>query len=282
MCVSAFLTAVSLVILSMAIDQASKRAMIDNSSSPNNGIISSYVGLTFRVCGRRTGHLVEIAVILMCFGVMVAFLIALGDIIEDGIIKEFDLSLSRDIAIEFFCLFCMLPLSLLRNVDSLKYSSTFGVVAVMFFVIVTIGKSIQSLIEEGYNTDGEVKLFPDSLKDVMQACPVALNAFASHHIIPRIYYELQDDHNVSRMQQMKEIVNISVPITAILYITMGAFAYVEFGDSTQGDVLKIFCIQDTHDQIIIAAFVLLSFKICAAVLLILLLSREFIHFLLTR
>ena len=84
------------------------------------------------------------------------------------------------------------------------------------------------------------------------------------------------------MQQMKEIVNISLPITAILYITMGAFAYVEFGDSTQGDVLKIFCIQDTHDQIIIAAFVLLSFKICAAVLLILLLSREFIHFLLTR
>lgn len=291
LCVTGYATHASLVILSEVMD----RVDVDVNDNINAGTckyqactISSYVGLTLRIYDDSSsiaGQLVEFAVISLCFGCMIAFLIAVGDMIEDGIILQYNLSLviTREGAMVAFCLLFMLPLSLFRKVDSLKYTSTFGVLAVMFFVMVTIGKSVQSLLQYGYDSDDDIRLFPANFRDVMQACPLAMQAYNSHFIIPRIYYELYDEGDgVSRLHQMRKIFDGSVSLVTALYLSVGLFAYLEFGSRIQGDVLKNFCIQDSHDVVIIVAFILLSCKICVAFPLLVFPCRDSIHIALTR
>lgn len=264
-------TAYSIDLLTDALDCASiiESNRIDHSSSTNSNLransFPSYESLAYGLCGPKTGLLVEISIIVFCFGVMVGYIMAVGDMLEDGIIKVFDAPISREVIMTLFWLVFMLPLSLVEKIDNLKYSSSFGMASACFFVFVTVYKSIESVGKDGYNDswgDAGVRLWPESFGDVLISLSLMCFVFSCQVNVPRIYNELELDSN--SLSYMKKVTRAAVGVCFIVYLFMGTFSYLNYGEDTDGDVLNNFCIQDTHDGLVVCAFVLLALKVCVA------------------
>ena len=80
--------------------------------------------------------LIDIAVAVKCFGVATSYLIVIGDLMPD-VMTFFDVSgplAHREIWV-FFGFLIVAPLSCLRNMDSLKFTSFFAVGFVIFLTI---------------------------------------------------------------------------------------------------------------------------------------------------
>eukprot|EP00816_Leptocylindrus_hargravesii_P008976 CAMPEP_0196807422 /NCGR_PEP_ID=MMETSP1362-20130617/7404_1 /TAXON_ID=163516 /ORGANISM="Leptocylindrus danicus, Strain CCMP1856" /LENGTH=347 /DNA_ID=CAMNT_0042181343 /DNA_START=48 /DNA_END=1091 /DNA_ORIENTATION=- len=166
-----------------------------------------------------------------------------------------------------FWLVFMLPLSLFEKVDDLKYSSSIGMIAACFFVFVTVYKSIESVLTEGYGDswgDSGVRLWPKSFADVLVSLALMSFVFSCQVNVPRIYNELEHNSNSNSLSYMKKVTRVAVGVCFIIYLFMGTFAYLSYGKDTDYDVLNNFCIQDTHDGLVIAAFILLALKVCVA------------------
>ena len=130
---------------------------------------------------------------------------------------------------------------------------------ILFFVLVTIYKSFEGLVDEGYDDSWGgvgVRMWPDSFGDFIKACPIVMFAFTCQHIVPRIYHELDD--NVRSPTYMRKVIVRSVSLSSTVYMLMGVFAYLEFGEVTNEDVLKNFCVQNGRDALIIASFVFMA------------------------
>jgi amino acid permease len=156
------------------------------------------------IFGRVMGFIVELNILVFCFGTAVAYIIAVGDILEPVLImtgldrqilgiktKETSwMSLSTNNHVEntfspssssssledgltssqihtlrvlsmvtFFTLI-MFPLSLLEKINSLRFTSFFGVAAIIYLVFSTGLSSIQYLIQFGYTESwGKAPMF---------------------------------------------------------------------------------------------------------------------------
>ena len=231
-----------------------------------NDQISSYEAMAHRLCGPKVGYLVEFSVIIFCFGVCVAYIVAVGDMLEDGVIKVFHSSLpnfiSKESGMFIFWLAFMFPLSCLKKIDSLKFSSCLGVASILFLVFVTVFESIKSITEldtvkELNNT---VKLWPSSLLDILQACPIIMFSFSCQVNVPQIYSEMKERSVESLMNAVRRAVSACFT----LYFLMGSFGYLQFGSFTNENILKNYCVQDTHDGLVISAFLSISLAIVVA------------------
>jgi amino acid permease len=84
----------------------------------------SFEDLSVLVFGARTGHVVEGCIIVFQFGTLVAYTVAIGDILDPFVKSGWVASqlpwLSRDLVIVFFWLLFMLPLSLVERISSLQ------------------------------------------------------------------------------------------------------------------------------------------------------------------
>lgn len=225
----------------------------------------SYEEMSHKLCGAKIGYLVEFSVVSFCFGVCVAYIVAVGDMLEDGVIKVFDDSLpgfvTRESAMFVFWLLLMLPLSCLKRIDSLKFSSVLGVISVSFLVFVTIFKSIESLSSKDDESDwfDDVALWPDTFSDFIQACPVIMFAFSCQVNVPQIYNELGENRSVTSLMWAARK---AVSVCFMFYLLMGVMGYLNFaGKRTDANILKNYCVQDTHDPLVISAFACLSLAI---------------------
>jgi len=228
----------------------------------------SYEQMSHKLCGARIGYLVEFSVVSFCFGVCVAYIVAIGDMLEDGIIKVFDGHLpgfvNREFAMFAFWLLFMLPLSCLKHIDSLKFSSVLGVISISFLVFVTVFKSIVSVSgrDDGSAWDNGVVLWPENFTDFIQACPVVMFAFSCQVNVPQIYNELGENRSVASLMWA---VRKAVSVCFIFYFLMGVMGYLNFADKrTDANILKNYCVQDTHDPLVISAFACLSLAIVVA------------------
>lgn len=91
--------------------------------------------------------IVELGIILFCFGTCVSYTIAIGDIlspITEVLQKKSDFFNNYTVTITFWMLF-MLPLSLLKKINHLRFTSFFGVVMIFYLVIVIVIYSVKIL-----------------------------------------------------------------------------------------------------------------------------------------
>lgn len=78
----------------------------------------------------------EISMLLFCGGCAVGYIIAIGDILEQSSLLF--ISNSRTFTLVFVWLVAMVPLSLLRNVQSLQYASAVGITAIVILVMAAL------------------------------------------------------------------------------------------------------------------------------------------------
>eukprot|EP00586_Coscinodiscus_wailesii_P004009 CAMPEP_0172488838 /NCGR_PEP_ID=MMETSP1066-20121228/18551_1 /TAXON_ID=671091 /ORGANISM="Coscinodiscus wailesii, Strain CCMP2513" /LENGTH=367 /DNA_ID=CAMNT_0013256311 /DNA_START=330 /DNA_END=1433 /DNA_ORIENTATION=- len=233
--------------------------------------------------GRSMSYVVEVSILIFCLGAAIAYIVAVGDILEEGVLNVFDHPsyVTRDFLIVIFFTFVMLPLSLFERVDSLRFSSLFGLLSIFFLVLSIMVHSIRYMSTTGFELSWEqsgVVLFPASALDFFRACPLIIFAFSCHVNVPQIFSELVP-RSVGRMNVTTRC---GVGVCNTSYLLIGVFGYLNFGKHTSDNVLKNYCVSKETDYMIVAAFICITIAITMAYPLCILPSRVTIEIMLMR
>ncbi|KAF6174077.1 hypothetical protein GIB67_020259 [Kingdonia uniflora] len=209
---------------------------------------ATYAGLMGESFGKTGSVVLQITVMVTTLGCLTIYLIIIGDVLSGstsdgtlhmGILQElFGVQWwnSRAFALLFIVVFVMLPLVLLRRVESLRFTSALSVLLAVVFVVISSVMAISAFYKEITKTP---KLLPDlahqtSFLELFTAVPVIVTAFTFHFNVHPIGAELR------KSSDMVSAVRISLVLCASIYIAVGFFGYLLFGDSTMSDVLANF------------------------------------------
>ncbi|XP_042491326.1 amino acid transporter AVT6C-like [Macadamia integrifolia] len=214
----------------------------------NIGNSRTYAGVMGEAFGRIGSLALQICVMLTNMGSLIIYLIIIGDVLSGsqseesiylGVLQEwfgFHWWNTRAFALLFTVLFVMLPLVLLRRVESLRFTSAVSVLLAVVFVAISTVMAIVALWEGKTQSP---RLFPDlahqaSFFELFTAVPVIVTAFTFHFNVHPIAAELQNP------SKMVSAVRISLILCSTIYLTVGFFGYLLFGDSIMPDILVNF------------------------------------------
>ncbi|KAF7038388.1 hypothetical protein CFC21_048581 [Triticum aestivum] len=209
----------------------------------------SYAGIMGDAFGRRAGAAaLNVFIAFTTAGTLVVYLIIIGDVLSGsvdgggehaGVLQELfgpQWWTSREFVILATAVAVLLPLVLLRRVDSLRYTSAVSILLAAVFMLITMGIAVYTVFT---GTAKMPRMLPDfstlaSPFELFTAVPVIVVAFTFHFNVHPIRAEL------SKTSDMKSAVRISLVLCAAIYAAVGFFGFLLFGDATMPDVLANF------------------------------------------
>ncbi|CAK8538371.1 unnamed protein product [Lathyrus sativus] len=213
----------------------------------SSGKAVTYAGMVGESFGSVGSLAVKICVITTNLGVLIVYLIILGDVlcgneyegsIHLGILQQWfgvHWWTCRTFALLIVALVIMLPLVMLRRVDSLKYSSAISILLALVFVVICSSMAVTALSS---GKSQSVRIFPDfsqvTVLDLFTTVPIFVTGFGFHVNVHPIRAELV------KPTDMNTAVRISLLISVAIYFAIGFFGYLLFGDSIMPDVLVNF------------------------------------------
>eukprot|EP01063_Lacrimia_lanifica_P004149 TRINITY_DN12316_c0_g1_i1.p1 TRINITY_DN12316_c0_g1~~TRINITY_DN12316_c0_g1_i1.p1 ORF type:complete len:549 (+),score=151.09 TRINITY_DN12316_c0_g1_i1:76-1722(+) len=219
----------------------------------------SYLRMMQAAFGTTGGLLAQCTVLLYACGSCISFVVLAGDFLlgdGTGLLDEWGMTgayVNRATVMTVVAVFVFLPLSLLRNLEPLKYTSFLAFLATMYSaVLVAYGVSYRG---HDMYTDQKFNLTanPDAQHEweqgrldsvnyigfppgVFAALPLINVAFTAHYNGPRYYAELED-RSVSRWTQ---VIMLTFGFIFVMYTIIAICGYLIFGDATTGDLLMDF------------------------------------------
>ncbi|KAL9181256.1 hypothetical protein ACHAXT_010061 [Thalassiosira profunda] len=246
-----------------------------------------YEDVSVRLVGKGAGRVLEASLLIFCFGTAVAYIVAVGDILDQGLrsipaLTEWKLMrmYSRESIMVLFWVTVMFPLSLQRNVQALERFSPLGVLSIIFLVMSAVIHEITHLSDDTdaaqshATTDLSSMMWPGSFWDVVQAFPIFIFAFSCQVNVCAIYEELAPslDHadatnntdSAVKERTMGRITRNGILLCMSLYILIGLFGFLDFAEMTDDNILNNYCIKSTHDPLMTAASVFVAVAIVVA------------------
>ncbi|KAI8328570.1 transmembrane amino acid transporter protein-domain-containing protein [Chlamydoabsidia padenii] len=139
--------------------------------------------------------------------------------------------MDRRFWITLFMVTAVLPLSFLRKLDSLKYTSVVALIAVVYLCVI--------VVEHYFAGDftpppqGSVELITFSSK-FFSHLPVFVFAFTCHQNIFSVYNELED--NSQRV--INKTIGIAIGSSTFMYELIAILGYLSFGKNVSGNVIS--------------------------------------------
>ncbi len=124
----------------------------------------------------------------------------------------------------------MYPLTFLRNIDPLKYSSFFSLLCVVFTSVVVVVMFAMSPAL-AIKVEG-AQAWPDSVSALI-SLGIMVVSFCAHYNAPRMYMELQS----RSIPRMRVVILISTLLCFFLYATVGVTGYLTCLGLTEDNVL---------------------------------------------
>lgn len=162
-----------------------------------------------RLVGSSLSFALEASLLIFCFGTAIAYIVAVGDILDLGFHSitflcepgsKLMLWYSRERVMILFWAVIMLPLSLQTKLQRLEKFSSLGVLSIIFLVIACVIHSIihgdafeKREISQASTPEVEISslLWPKSFIAVLQAAPIIIFAFSCQVNVCAIYEELK-------------------------------------------------------------------------------------------
>lgn len=226
-----------------------------------------------KLMGRGADYFLAALIIILCFGGSVAYIIAASTLL-DPVLKASDVPyLKTDSANKLFTslvwLVLMLPLVVMKRINSLRYFSSLGVIFIVYFVFCMIYHSVTNGMENPEIKDqlivfrtGNAAL--EGLGSFLFAFMCQLNAF-------EIF--LEQKHKT--VFHFTLYATLSMTGCAILYFCAGFFGYLDFGSQVVDSVLVLY--NPVHEPYIAVGYVGIIFKICVAFALHMIPMRDAIY-----
>ncbi|KAL5018444.1 hypothetical protein ScPMuIL_004166 [Solemya velum] len=196
----------------------------------------SYAFLAYHTHGATGKVIVELSMIGLQLGTLVAQVVIIGDLGPAIVSKWTGLennSSLRTGLIVFLCLFVGLPLGLLKNLRSLSSTSTMCILFYTVFVFYVVSLSLPNLWSgRWYN---KVHLW--RAEGLMQCLPIFSFAFGCQTQLFILYDALPEPS----VKHVNSIVSSAVNMCAVAYLLVGFFGYVAMCDEEiTGDIFTHF------------------------------------------
>lgn len=203
-------------------------------------------GLWAKTIGPKSTWVVDTMIAILCLACSVIYSGIIGDAFtplleKAGFPAAWNDRRSNMLAITLTFLF---PMSLIRNLSALAFTSILGFCAIMYTVVFINVRALDGSYALGsgkFVTDGILTVLPSfersslwkiDFSSLVLASNLGL-AYVAHYNSPTMYRELKDT-NAKRYATM---VNIAFSILVFLYVITMAAGYSTFGDSTMGNIL---------------------------------------------
>ncbi|KAL2861254.1 transmembrane amino acid transporter protein-domain-containing protein [Aspergillus lucknowensis] len=181
----------------------------------------------------------DAAIAIKCFGVGVSYLIIIGDLMP-GVVRGFvggeaayDFLVDRHFWITAFMLI-IIPLSYLRRLDSLKYTSVAALVSMGYLVILVVYHFIIGDTKAGR---GPIRVIHwAGAVPTLSSFPVIVFAFTCHQNMFSILNEIQNNSHL----RTTGVVFASIGSSAATYILVAITGYLSFGNSVGGNIVGMY------------------------------------------
>ncbi|XP_015584881.1 putative sodium-coupled neutral amino acid transporter 7 [Cephus cinctus] len=192
---------------------------VTNTSSMQN----TFAGL----CGSKSIFVCGICVAVYSFGCCVTFLIIIGDQFDRVLATFYGPSfchnwyLSRPFITTLTCSIFILPLSFVKRLDVLRYTSSIGCITIIYVIWLII---YESITDTGISLK-PMQIWPDNWMQTLQIIPIICFAYQSHMtVIPT--YACMKDRNLDKFTFCAVI---SMIICFLAYTIVGIIGYGTFG-----------------------------------------------------
>ena len=202
----------------------------------------------------------DAAIAIKCFGVGVSYLIIIGDLTPPIMMaffpgaERYAFLVNRNFWITLFML-VIVPLSFLRRLDSLKYTSVIALFAVGYLVLTVI---THFFLGDTVDQRGVVRLWtwvgPGRF---ISSLPVITFGFTCHQNIFSIANEIADE------KQLTKVIATSIGCAMGLYLVVATLGYLSFGDNVGANIIAQYhtSLWTTVGQSAIVVLVLFSYPL---------------------
>lgn len=181
----------------------------------------------------------DAAIAIKCFGVGVSYLIIIGDLMPGvvlGFTSEEGLAhflLDRHFWVTAFMLVCI-PLSYLRRLDSLKYTSIVALISISYLVVLVVYHfCAQDTLPDGHYTT-PLRIFTwKSPVAALSALPVIVFAYTCHQNMFSVLNEIADNSHF----RTTSVVGVSIGSAASIYVLVAITGYLSFGNEVGGNIV---------------------------------------------
>ncbi|KAL5735519.1 hypothetical protein ACOSP7_029991 [Xanthoceras sorbifolium] len=207
---------------------------------------TSYGEVVQHALGRPARVLSEICIIINNAGVLVVYLIIMGDVMSGSLhhVGVFDQWLGnglwdqRKLVIFIVMVVFLAPLCALNRIDSLSLTSAASVALAVVFVVVCFAVAFIKLVEGKIDPP---RMSPDfgskkAILDLLVVIPIMTNAYVCHFNVQPIYNELEG----RSIQKMNRVGRITTVLCVVVYASTAISGYLLFGKDTESDVLTNF------------------------------------------
>ncbi|TYZ65760.1 hypothetical protein PybrP1_007590 [[Pythium] brassicae (nom. inval.)] len=203
----------------------------------------SYMDLARGTGGPRLAGFTQFVVCLNLFGTSVGYLVGSAELIQLAMTaflgpSSHSIFVDRQALLLLLCAVFVLPLALFRSLESLRFSSLFSILCIVFMALVIVVKYFQ-FVHWGLAPDiayqlTHLTLFDWRLTRLLAAFPLVIFAYTCHPNVLPIYLVLQRRSS----RRMYKVMNRSVGLAAAVYALCGAFVVLTFGEHTKSNFLK--------------------------------------------
>ena len=231
----------------------------------------SFEDLTRQTFGRINGRMVELSIIVFQYGTLVAYTVAIGDILEPlaqlpAVAKAMPW-LRREYIITMFWAVIMLPLSFVERISALQFTSLFGVLALLYLVTAVAIHFAADAAIAPQQTVGQVR-YATLSEGAVSAAAIIMFAFTCQVNVPSLYAALAD----RSPRTMRAVSLRAVCLCLTCYLLVGLTGYLDFPSSKQGNLLKNYCLldpsitsaSDAPPRVMTAAYVAITLTIVMA------------------
>ncbi|KXT16163.1 hypothetical protein AC579_892 [Pseudocercospora musae] len=180
----------------------------------------------------------DAAITLKCFGVGVSYLIIIGDLMP-GVVRGFVPNIDQGNALylvdrQFWVtafMIIVIPLSFLRRLDSLKYTSFIALVSISYLVVLVV---YHFFVGDAGAERGPVHWVAwQGLGSTLSSFPVIVFAYTCHQNMFSILNEIKDPSPA----RTTTVVTASIGSAAIIYVLVAITGYLTFGDNVLGNIV---------------------------------------------
>jgi len=220
----------ALVLIFFALSIYTGRLIVRCAMPPINGGLT-YAQLAESAFGKAGLIMVETFIILFCLGTITGYLVIIGDLLSPYVNLLF--TVDRRLVMLFFGALICLPLSSLRKISMLRFSSMAGLFFIAYLVIVITISSIIGLGAPDFDSSKIVFVSLDG--KFLTALPIIAFAFTFHTNVPMVWREFGEFPKESKI--INRSIFISAAICCILYLVTGIFGYLSFFELTSDNIL---------------------------------------------
>ena len=239
--------------------------------------------LTVFCFGKGMGVIVEVNILIFCYGTVIAYTVAVGDLLEPLLdlhtVQKTLPWLTRRVAMSIIWGAFMVPISLVERISSLQCSSLLGVLSLFYLVasvathalLCQLGGQIE--YQAGHqqeelrgNEAADVQSSGISLLHLtpksVEAMAIICFAFTMQINVPSLYDELP--HRTPK--RMNVVSRRCMTLCLFLYLVVGLAGYADAPDSTSGNLISNYCVMlpTLGSRIMLSAFSAMAVSVLMA------------------